>query len=682
MTLGEFALGLLRLAAILLPVLITAHGLRVRYLSVQGPLAVLAEAVLALSVLLVGAQALGLFSLDQADALIALFVLIALLSRVLPRRPVGNRDGAPGPDRGEDEPVSPRGLAAISAFAAITMVAGQWLLQTANALGAGMFNFDTLWYHMPFAARFAQTGSVTAIQFTQADPFVAYYPANSELLHAIGIIALHGDFLSPALNLMWLGVALVASWCLGRPWRVAPQTLIAGCLVISLPVLSGTQPGEAFNDTAGLAMLLGAAALLANAPDDSRTLALAGLALGLAAGTKFTFIVPALVLVGATALHGARGRRGRVMMLLGAPAALTGGWWYLRDLIAVGNPLGARLSIGPLVLPGPASPLARASQQTVISEVSHISLWGSRFAPGLDHALGPLWPLVLGACLASVLAAIVLARDPIVRALALTAALTGISYLFLPTGATGLEQGTTQFQVNLRYATPALALCLLLVPILVRLRFTRALAALGPTLALVLVATQLDSLWPTQTARHLVFFLAAAGVLAAGIWIVRLLRERSPLALAAVTVGASLVVCAGAFLLQRHYFDRRYLAGDLTDPGLGHIYRWAQGISHSRIALYGSVEQYPLYGARDTNRVDYLGTRTADGGFRPIDSCQEWRAALNAGRYRYVVLTEAPTAPVPVAWTQSDPATTLVLHPTPEDFIFRVNGRPDPARCA
>jgi hypothetical protein len=503
MTLGEFALGLLRLAAILLPVLITAHGLRVRYLSVQGPLAVLAEAVLALSVLLVGAQALGLFSLDQADALIALFVLIALLSRVLPRRPVGNRDGAPGPDRGEDEPVSPRGLAAISAFAAITMVAGQWLLQTANALGAGMFNFDTLWYHMPFAARFAQTGSVTAIQFTQADPFVAYYPANSELLHAIGIIALHGDFLSPALNLMWLGVALVASWCLGRPWRVAPQTLIAGCLVISLPVLSGTQPGEAFNDTAGLAMLLGAAALLANAPENSRILALAGLALGLAAGTKFTFIVPALVLVGATALHGARGRRGRVMMLLGAPAALTGGWWYLRDLIAVGNPLGARLSIGPLVLPGPASPLARASQQTVISEVSHISLWGSRFAPGLDHALGPLWPLVLGACLASVLAAIVLARDPIVRALALTAALTGISYLFLPTGATGLEQGTTQFQVNLRYATPALALCLLLVPILVRLRFTRALAALGPTLALVLVATQLDSLWPTQTARHL-----------------------------------------------------------------------------------------------------------------------------------------------------------------------------------
>ena len=123
-------------------------------------------------------------------------------------------------------------------FAAIAVVAGQWLLQTANALGAGMFNFDTLWYHMPFAARFAQTGSVTAVQFTQADPFVAYYPANSELFHSIGIIALHSDFLSPLLNLMWLAIALLASWCLGRPWRVARWTLVAGCLVVCLP---GTQ---------------------------------------------------------------------------------------------------------------------------------------------------------------------------------------------------------------------------------------------------------------------------------------------------------------------------------------------------------------------------------------------------------------------------------------------------------
>jgi len=104
-------------------------------------------------------------------------------------------------------------------------------------------------------------------------------------------------------------------------------------------------------------------------------------------------------------------------------------------------------------------------------------------------------------------------------------------------------------------------------------------------------------------------------------------------------------------------------------------------VAHSKIALYGTVEQYPLYGARDTNRVDYLGARTPDGGFRPIESCRTWRAKLIAGSYRYVVLTDAPTAAVPVAWTQSDPAMRLVLHPTPDDFVFRVSSRPDPDLC-
>ena len=682
MTVSQFLLGILRLAAIVLPVVIAARSVRAKYLSVSGPLALLAEAVLAFSVLLVGAEALGLIGLDRPTALIPLFVLVAVVSRVFLRGSAGRGRQAPSADWGKTGQGSLRAIIAPLVVLAVVVVAGQWCLQTANALGAGMFNFDTLWYHMPFAARFAQTGSVTGIQFTQADPFVAYYPANSELFHAIGIAALHNDFLSPLLNLMWLAIALLASWCLGAPWQVTRQTLIAGCLVVSLPVLSGTQPGEAFNDIVGLAMLLAAAALVANAPDDPRMLALAGLALGLAAGTKFTFIIPALVLVAAMSMRATRGRRLRVAALLVAPGALTAGWWYVRNLIAVGNPLGLRVHLGPLMLPGPVSPLANASQQTVISEVSHLSLWGSRFAPGLEHALGPLWPLVLASYVAAVLAGIVLVRDRMVRVLAVTAALTGVSYLFLPTGASGIEQGTTLFQVNLRYATPALALGILLVPIVVRLRAPRALTALGPVLAVVLLATQLEhSLWPTQTSRHLAFLIGAGGV-AAVVWRWRTLGDRSFAMVATVAAGLLLATGTATFEIQRHYFDRRYLVGDVGDPGLGALYRWAQGVSHSRIALYGTVEQYPLYGARDTNLVGYLGERTPNGGFRPVGRCETWRAMLISGRYRYVVITPAPTTPVPLAWTQSDPAMSLVLRPEPDAFVFRVTGRPNPGLCA
>jgi len=682
MTLGEFILGVLRLAAIVLPAWITAHWLRVGWMRAAGALAALAEAVIALSVLLLAGELLGLLALDRPPALIALLGALALASWRL----VG-RSGSPArllppaaPAQAED---SVCGRTAVpSAVVAVVVVGAQWSLQTANALGAGMLNFDTLWYHMPFAARFAQTGAVTGIQFTQADPFVAYYPANSELLHAIGILALHGDFLSPLVNLLWLAIALLAAWCLGAPWRVRPLTLAAGCLAVSLPVLGATQPGEAFNDIAGLASLLAAGALAVSAPEDTGTLIVAGLALGLAAGTKFTFLVPTLGLLAGIVLLAAPGHRRRVLGALGTPLALTGGWWYLRNLIAVGNPLGLAMHLGPLLLGGPQSPLATASQQTVISQISHLSLWGSRFAPGLEHALGPLWPLVLGLYLAGVVAGALLVDDPRVRVLALVAAAAGISYLFLPTGATGIEQGTTLFQVNLRYATPALALGILLVPIVMRLRTPRALAALGPGLALVLLAAQLEpSLWPTQTARHLVFLAGCAGVAAAA-WRARSLRGRPRATLAPLACGVVLVVGAGAFAAQRHYFQRRYLVGDTANPALGAIYRWAQGVAHTRIGLYGTVEQYPLYGARDTNVVDYLGARTSDGGYRPVSSCAAWREQLSAGRYAYVVLTPAPTSAVPLAWTDGDAAARLLLHPAPDYYVFALTARARSADCS
>jgi hypothetical protein len=682
MTTAEFLLAGLRLAAILLPITIVAHKLRIAYLHVSGSLALLAETVLALSVLLLGAEALGLFSLDRTGPLILALVVVAVLSLVFIDRAPGEHRPAPRVEPAPTLSVSGTVMASFSAVLGVVVVAGQWCLQSANALGAGMFNFDTLWYHMPFAAQFAQTGGVSAIQFTQADPYVAYYPANSELFHAIGIAALHNDFLSPLLNLLWLAVALLAAWCIGRPWQVERLTLIAGCLIVSLPVLSVTQPGGAFNDIAGLAMLLAAVALMVNAAGDTSILAVGGLALGVAVGTKVTFIVPALVLGAGMWLLAPRGRRRAALGCLAAPIALTGGWWYLRDVIDVGNPLGLGMHLGPLLLSGPSSPLANAQQQTVISEISHLALWGSRFGPGLGHALGPLWPLLLALYLAAVAGAIGLARYPVVRVLAITAAVSGISYLFLPTGASGIARGSALFEVNLRYVTPALALGILLVPIVVRLRAPRVLVALAPALAALLVLTQLEpSLWPTQTSRHLAFLLAGAAV-AVAIWRGRAVRRLPLPGVAAVAGGLLLATTAAAFLVQRHYFDRRYLVGDKEDPGLGAIYRWAQGVTHARIALYGAVNQYPLYGARDTNRVDYLGERTPDGGYRPIGDCRAWRTALAVGGYRYVVLTPAPTTEVPVAWTQSDPAFALVLRTGAADLVFKVTGRPNPQRCS
>jgi hypothetical protein len=698
MSIGEFILGAVRLAAIVIPAWLAAHRLRGALKSaLTGTLAGLGETVGTLGVMLLAGELLGLVGLFSAGPLIALLWLLALLSWMPLRRSspglVAATVAAPA-----DPPTPPttppnalgrrhaRGTPT-AALVGVVVVAAQWVLQSANSLGSGMLNFDTLWYHMPLAAEFARSGSVTAIQFTLADPYVAYFPANSELFHALGVVALHGDFLSPLLNLLWLSIALLAAWCLGRRWQVEPLTLLAGCLVVSLPVLSGTQPGEAFNDTTGLACLLAASALAINAAEDRGALVLAGLALGLAAGTKFTFLIPVVALIVALAASATPTRRRAMLATLVVPAALTGGWWYLRNLIAVSNPLGLGLQLGPLRLPGPSSVLAEAQSQTVISELSHLSLWGSRFLPGLDHALGPLWPLVALLYLAGVLGGLFAVRDRLVRVFALVAALAGLSYLVLPTGASGIEQDTTLFEVNLRYATPALALALPLIPIVMRVRAPRMLPALGAGLSLLLLAGQFEhSLWPTQTTRHValigvcgaVAVLAALGVRALGTHRLHWRARRSVAAAAVVLIALGAV----AFAAQRHYFARRYEIGFSRNAPLGTIFRWAQGVSHTRLALYGSAEQYPLYGARDTNAVDYLGERTGEGGYRPISSCRAWRTRLRAGRYSYVVLTPAPTRAIPLSWTAQTPGATLVMNPAPDFYVYKLSALPAAAGCA
>jgi hypothetical protein len=679
MTALQFALGLARLAGIVAPACVIAGLLRRTYLYVSGALGILLETVLALGVLLVVGELLGLVGLMRPAALIPVLVLLAVVVWRLP----GRRTAASELEHPEAR--SPRlgRLTTLSAAAAVVVVSAQWCVQTANALGAGMANFDTLWYHMPFAAHMAQTSAVTGIKFTQADPYVAYYPANSELFHALGIEAMHNDFLSPLLNLMWLAVALLAAWCVGRPWRVERLTLIAGCLVLSLPVLSGTQPGEAFNDIVGLATLLAAAAFVVNAAEDRRLLAVAGLALGLAVGTKFTFVVPAFVRVAGIVVWMGEGSRWRRLGVLAVPLLLTAGWWYLRNLIAVGNPEGLRLHLGPLTLPGPMSPLESASEQTVFSQISHLSLWGSRFAPGLDHALGPVWPIVLALYVLSVVVGLMARGNTSVRVLALTSAITGVAYLFLPTGAAAIEQGSALFQVNLRYVTPALVLGIVLVPIVLATHVPRLLRLVGPALVLVLIVAQLEhELWPTQPARHLAF-LIAAGALATLIHLYGQAIRRQPReTLAMAAAGLLVLMLAGAFLVQRHYFARRYLTGDESEPALGAIYGWAQHTAHARIALYGTVQQYPLYGARDTNEVDYLGTRTSGGGFRPITSCKAWRATINQGHYRYLVLTPGPTAPIPLSWTQADPSAHPILAPATNAAVYEITGPLDPASCS
>src|SRR5262249_42403474 len=134
-----------------------------------------------------------------------------------------------------------------------------------------------------------------------------------------------------------------------------------------------TQPGEGRNDIMGLAFLIAFAAFLINghqrrapkegavqeAPErdapllDKGPVVVAGVAAGLAASVKYTFLIPvAAITIGVIAFSG-RGRRLTTTWVLGLSSFVVGGYWYVRAMIKTGgNPIPYS-GFGPLHLPQP-----------------------------------------------------------------------------------------------------------------------------------------------------------------------------------------------------------------------------------------------------------------------------------------------------------------------------------------
>ena len=156
-------------------------------------------------------------------------------------------------------------IALFIALGVASFTMAEWTFPSQLSLDQGMFGGDTTWYHMPFAATIAQEHSTVHLHFTDPLRLAAwFYPQSSELIHGAAIVLFKSDWLSPLINLFWLAIALLAAWCIGRPYKVGPATLVAGAIVLDSGVMIETQPGEGRNDIMGLAFLIAFAAFLIN----------------------------------------------------------------------------------------------------------------------------------------------------------------------------------------------------------------------------------------------------------------------------------------------------------------------------------------------------------------------------------------------------------------------------------
>ncbi|HEX8958642.1 MAG TPA: hypothetical protein VF770_02350 [Solirubrobacterales bacterium] len=530
-------------------------------------------------------------------------------------------------------------------------------------LGTGMTGFDSTWYHGPLAANFFQSGNTWDLHFIAPQFLSWFYPANAEIFHAVGMLAFHRDLLSPLLNLGWLIGCLFAVWCIGRPFGVAPWSLALGAIALSVPALAD-QAGEARNDLAATFFLLAAAAIALNAraarPEGGRglpagALAIAGLAAGLAAGTKLNFLPPAAVLVVGLAVIASRGGRWRALGVAGLAALAGGGYWYLRNLAHSGSPLPWLRHLGPISLPGPTQALGGRQGHSVLSYLGDGSVWSQWFLPGLHDGLSALWPLLAALALAGLLLCLGRRAGPVLRVLALAGLAAGIAWLVSPTSAEGPPGVPRGFESGLRYLAPVLALGLALLPASPPLR---------------------DRLrrWRLGTA-------AGRGSGAGRVPVKAVPRNRLGVAVVALALLAAVAI---GYPVERHYLRSRYAHPELTTKGLDAAYSWARSISGARIATT-ATRQYPLFGTDLSDHVQFVGIERPHGGFVAPATCRAWRRALDAGNYGYAVVSRdriepgKPAYPPQARWTEG-PGATIVLR-KPPTVVFQLTHPLDPSAC-
>jgi hypothetical protein len=746
---GSYILSALALAAVGLSLGFTAFRLRQRLLPAwEGAPARLVEAVTGIALLIWLGEVLGTFGLFYAWALIAASLVLAAASAALPRvlsQGEGGTAGSPRAVLDPPPPAPPAGetswLAWVVTVGVIGLVFAHWGLTTKDALDRGIFNFDSLWYHMPFAADMVQSHSVTGLHYTETVFTNWFYPQNSELLHATGILLTHRDTLSLFLNFGFLALSFLAAWCIGRPYGRGHLTVVAAAVILECHTLVVREPGAAKNDLVAAALLLAAVAILVNAwrvssgwrgGGGSRTapglpagpppprqdpragapsgwaLAAAGLATGLAVGTKSTAVAMAAMLTLAVIVLAPAGRRWVTAGWWFIPALLGGGYWYLRNLIVAGNPLPQATSLGPISLPHPEHLQEGRPGFSITHYLTDTGVWRTYFEPGLHQAFGALWPLVIAGAVVGGLLALFRARDGVLRWMGAVALLGLVAYLFTPLSAAGAEGAPVGFAINIRYAIPPLLLGMVLLA--AQPWFGKREAAgerknstiwprwgweewsLLVGLLIILLVTDRSDAALRDPARTFGIPLA---ILVIGVP-AGLLLARARGAARGVVIGGfaalGLLMLAIGYPLQRHYLrDRFDPKSEIPGLGLDSAYQWARDKSDARIGLAGTTAgflQYGFYGTDLSNRVIYLGEKGPYGAYNAIPTCTAFRTAVNAANLDYLVTTPflnfihtgSPIASPEAGWLRGDKAATPIKRDGPTT-IWRINGELDPSAC-
>ena len=611
--------------------------------------------------------------LTRGTVIAAALLAVGLAALVRPAGPIAAR-----PQRAPADRPTPPGdqvswaLAALAAaFAAIAALAdlGRWA-------GDELVGVDPLTFHLPNVGRWIQNGSMWHID--QFVPLLAHgnYPNNGDVVLLSTVMPWHNDFLVRLPITFFLVTMALAVFAVARELRASHAvSVLAAAAAVSLPVVGiATIPRALPDSLMWTTFACGILFLLRHARSDRRSdLVLAGVALGIAAGTKWygvsSVAVAGVIWVAARLLARRTGAAAvlRDGVLVGALSLLGTLPWLLRNLLLSDNPVFP-LKVSPFgitIFDAPADVIRDQAGFTIADYAGEPDVL-RQLAGEIVEGLG-IAPILCGVAL---VVAIVLAgrrgraAEPRVLLLAVTAVALGLLYTVTPATALGLRGDPSLAHGNTRYAVPALLIALPVVAWLAG-RLPRAARL---TVEAVLAATALSGAYrgyEVAGPRDLV--LAAAVLLALGAagWATWRLRAQRAV-LAAAAVAALLVGLAAAHRIEGAINDGRYRGIDRAVDTLLRIAPEGRRIGlASDWSIGGLSPVWPAFGTRIGNEVEYVG-EFVDGFLTPYRSEALFQEALRHGGFDILVVGRGfypPEATPEQRWAMNAGWRTVGLSP-------------------
>ena len=217
--------------------------------------------------------------------------------------------------------------------------------------------YDVLSYHLHIPATWRAAGRISVVPTPFGDQAPAYAPSNAELTYQLAMSLTGNLRLAQAGQAPFAALAALAIYATARQLGLARLLGCGAALAFLMIPEIWMQSSDAMSDLALASFFLSCVPFVLRLRQHRSGLDVAalGVGLGLMAGTKYVGggYLGLLGAAGVAALLrcGSGWSRRRSVLVLGLLTLACGGFWYLRNVIATGDPIfPVTLRFGPLIL--------------------------------------------------------------------------------------------------------------------------------------------------------------------------------------------------------------------------------------------------------------------------------------------------------------------------------------------